>query len=65
MSVSYHGHDASLRLTLSADPAAPPLLARIGGAQALALHPGLSVRLAVDGPVVAFPPQKADSQGAP
>ncbi len=65
VSVSYYGHDASLRLTLSADPAAPPLLARIGGAYALALHPGMPVRLAVTAPVVAFPTRKVDSQGAP
>lgn len=54
-SISYYGHDASLRLLLTDQPALPPLLARVGGAQALALRTDGAVSLLVKGPVVAFP----------
>jgi iron(III) transport system ATP-binding protein len=54
-SISYYGHDASLRLLLAEQPAVPVLLARVGGAQALALRTDGAVRLLVKGPVVAFP----------
>ena len=52
VSVAYYGHDASLGLMLPTLDA--PLVARINGAQALSLHEGDLVRIAVAGPVVAF-----------
>ncbi|WP_419728029.1 ABC transporter ATP-binding protein [Lichenicola sp.] len=52
VSVAYYGHDASLGLMLPTLDA--PLVARINGAQALSLHEGDLVRIAVNGPVVAF-----------
>jgi len=53
VSVAYYGHDASLGLMLPT--LATPLLARVGGAQALSFQDGDAVRLVVEGPVVAFP----------
>ncbi len=55
--ISYYGHDASLSLLL---PPSPPgqdatVLARVGGVQALGLRVEDRVRVAVQGPVVAFP----------
>lgn len=52
-SVSYYGHDASLGLVLPM--LETPLLARVGGAQALSFRDGDAVRLSVEGTVVAFP----------
>ncbi len=51
--ISYYGHDASLTLALAGQDAV--LLSRIGGTQALGLQVGGQVRVAVRGPVVAFP----------
>ncbi len=50
--VSYYGHDASLGLVLADGTA---VSARVGGAQALGLRPGVETWLVVAGPVVAFP----------
>lgn len=54
-SVSYYGHDASLRLVLADAAGGTVLVARVGGTRALGLAEGAAVRLAVAGPVVAFP----------
>ena len=51
--ISYFGHDASLALVLPGHGAT--LLARVGGVQALGLVVDGRVRVAVQGPVVAFP----------
>jgi iron(III) transport system ATP-binding protein len=53
-SISYYGHDASLQLVIPGQPDAP-LLARVGGVQALGLQTGDRVTLAVKGPVIGFP----------
>jgi len=54
--VSYYGHDASVALSLLDHPGGPlALRARLGGGRALSLWPGRDVRIAIEGPAVAFP----------